>query len=191
MKPSHKDVMECLKFISSKKTKDALVEEICAHVLKIKIMIEGGTDINIQTKSRKTLLHAVLSKGMLQYNKKAKELYEANPIENKDFQPFDIKYLTTKFRPNPFIRDNEGLTPSMKALDKGLKDEFHWLLAYEHAYQAEKHSQALEALAILAQLVPNNIDDKDPYRKTVIVKAQRNFLNAMHDLSDTSYTKEN
>ena len=190
MYPSHKDVIDCLKFIASKKIKETPFEDITPYVLKIKMMLEKGEDVNIQTKSGKTLLHAVLSSKMVTYNNWAKKIYENDPKKYADYEPFDIKYLTTKFRPNPFARDNEGLTPSMKALDKGLKNEFRWLLSYENAYQAEKHSQALEALALLAQLVPSNTEDKDPYRKTVIVKAQRKFLSAMHDLSDTSYIKE-
>lgn len=187
---STKDVIDCLKFISSKKIKETPFEKVTPYVLKIKMMLKNGYDVNIQTKSGKTLLHAVLSSGMIAYNKWSKKLYENNPQKSAEYEPLDVKYLTTKFRPNPFMLDSEGRTPSMKALDKGLKDEFRWLLAYEHAYQAEKQSQALEALAILAQLAPNNVDDKDPYRKTVILKAQRKFLDAMHGLSNHSNSKE-
>ena len=190
MYPSSKDVIECLKFISSKKAKDTPFEDITPYVLKIKMMLENGEDVNIQTKSGKTLLHAVLSSKMIAYNEWAKKYYDSDPKKFADFEPLDIKYLTTKFRPNPFARDNNGLTPSMKALEKGLKNEFRWLLSYENAYQSEKQAQALEALALLAQLVPNSTEDQDPYRKTVIVKAQRKFLSAMHDLSDSGNMRE-
>ena len=190
MYPSHKDAIDCLKLIASKKIKETPFEDITPYVLKIKMMLENGEDVNMQTKSGKTLLHAVLSSKMVAYNNWAKKIYENDPKKSADFEPLDVKYLTTKFRPNPFVRDDKGMTPSMKALEKGLKNEFRWLLSYENAYQAEKHSQALEALAILAQLVPSSTEDKDPYRKTVIVKAQRKFLNAMHDLSDSGNIKE-
>ena len=184
IKASHKDIKDCFKFLaSSSKLKSASFEEICAHVVKVKMFLRNGFDVDYKTSGDKTLLHIVLSKGMMHYNKKALEKFNENPTLNVDFAPLDIKYLTTKYRPNPFIRDEQGLTPSMKALDKGLKNEFHWLISYENAYQSENQAKALQALAILAELVPHNIEDKDPYRKTVIRRAQKTFNLSMQNLA--------
>lgn len=115
-------------------------------VKEIQSRLENSADVNGQNKIGDTLLHVVLNNFVLRSH---------NTIEASRFSPenvLDVLYLTTQHKPNPFIKNNQGLTPSMLAAELKHTAEWQLLSSYENVYLAQQNAKLM---ANLNQLTEN------------------------------------
>lgn len=107
-----------------------------------------SVDINRPLTKGRTLLHLAATKFVHINDEVQRNCFI------KKFVPLDVEYLITNHHPNPFIKDDKGFTPAMSAAQhNSSKKEWRLLLAYEQSYQAQELSTAIQAFAILGQLV--------------------------------------
>ena len=119
-----------------------------ARIEAIKNLLRLGVDVNQPITKGRTLLHLAATKFVHVYEEVRKNTY------TKKFVPLDVEYLITNHHPNPFIKDDKGFTPAMSAAQhNSSKKEWRLLLAYEQSFQAQELSKAINAFAILGQLV--------------------------------------
>lgn len=150
--------------------------EITEPVLAIKKMLENGCDVDGQDANGDTLLHIVLKHGKIRCHNTVRE-GEYGAIQDV----LDINYLLTRHKPNPFIKNKDGLTPSMLASRLKLTAEWQLLSSYEQAYMAEHTGRVLQGLFTLANLnlqtkilTPNGKSaTKDVYRSIVKLQGSR------------------
>lgn len=119
-----------------------------------------SVDIDRPLTKGRTLLHLAATK-FISINE---------DIEKKSFikkiVPLDIEYLITNYHPNPFVKDDKGFTPAMSASQhNSSKKEWRLLLAYEQSYQAQELSKAINAFAILNQLVEYELGEETEISK--------------------------
>lgn len=158
-----KKQMETSQIQATKKLK-SLLEELknlpytkCApFVLEIKKALQEGANIDTQDQEGDTLLHIAGTKNIKAYNA---YINLTLSIDNKkqELYSLDIPTLVSSYKPNPFIKNNKGFTPSFVAASHNSTAECQMLLAYENAIQAEENGNAFQAL--------NNILQGQQYKK--------------------------
>lgn len=107
--------------------------KIQPSIQAIKKLLNEGHDVDAQNEKGDTLLHVALNCFAL----RGGNTIQAG-LPNERETVLDVLYLTTKHHPNPFIKNNDNLTPSMLAAQTRLTNEWQMLSSYERAYQAEK-----------------------------------------------------
>ena len=107
--------------------------KIQPSIQAIKKLLKEGHDIDAQNEKGDTLLHVALNCFAL----RGGNTIQAG-LPNERETVLDVLYLTTKHHPNPFIKNNDNLTPSMLAAQTRLTNEWQILSSYERLYQAEK-----------------------------------------------------
>ena len=121
--------------------------QLTEPVLEIKKLIEEkGCDVDGQNKDGDTLLHIVLKNGKIRTHNTVCD----GQLRFSDV--LDANYLVTKHHPNPFIKNKDGLTPSMLAAKLKLTAEWQFLSSYEQAYTAEHTGRVLHGLYVLSEL---------------------------------------
>ena len=116
-------------------------QHILPQVNKLKHLLEKGIcDVNDQNSDGNTLLHIAVKSGNLRgYN----TIQEGNlKLENM----VDIAYLTAHFEPNPFIKNNQGMTPGMLAAHLKLTSSWQFLSSYERSYEAKCQAAILKSI---------------------------------------------
>ncbi len=115
--------------------KDAL---LASNLLpEIKELLAQGADVNHKDLYGNTLLHLVASHTV--FSNLSQEQSRQNQYENV----LDVPTIISWFKPNPFVKDNTGLTASFLAAYYGNTKEHAMLLSYENAYSAAKIGLAL------------------------------------------------
>ena len=120
-------------------------------VSNIKTALKNGADVNLQDKNGNTLLHIVAgSKKIKTYNAYIHMTLETH-AKFKEEYTLDLPLLIGQYNPNPFIKNNQGLTASFVAAMNDLKKESQMVIAYESAYKAKAHSEAFKAMSDIIQ----------------------------------------
>ena len=109
-------------------------QKIAPHFLQIKDLLSFGCDVNGQTVNGDTLLHIAV---------RSDQLRGHNTIAEGNMQPdnmLDVAYLISRYTPNPFITNNQGMTPAMLAAHLKLTSVWQFLTSYEHAYEVQRQT---------------------------------------------------
>ena len=116
-------------------------QQILPQVNKLKYLLEKEVcDVNAQNSDGDTLLHIAVKSGNLRGH---------NTIQEGNLNPenmFDLAYLTGRFNPNPFIKNNQGMTPSMLAAHLKLTSAWQFLSSYERSYEAKCQAAIFDAI---------------------------------------------
>ena len=103
-------------------------QHILPQVNKLKHLLEKGIcDVNAKNSDGNTLLHIAVKSGNLRGH---------NTIQEGNLNPenmFDIAYLTGRFNPNPFIKNNQGMTPGMLAAHLKLTSAWQFFVHFSQA----------------------------------------------------------
>ena len=130
------------------------------RIEEIKHLLQMGVDINSPLTKGRTLLHLAATKFVHINDEVQRNCFI------KKFVPLDVEYLITNYHPNPFIKDDKGFTPAMSASQhNSSKKEWRLLLAYEQSFQAQELSKAINAFAILNQLVEYELGEETDISK--------------------------
>lgn len=133
-------------------------QEILPQVNKIKEMLEKGCDVNGQDANGDTLLHILVKSGQF----RGHNTIEAGDNQNPRPQNvLDSAYLL-KYRPNPLIENNQGLTPAMLAAQLKQTAEWQFLSSYEQKYITEETARVLTGLYSLSQVMQKQLDALSP-----------------------------
>jgi len=124
----------------------------CANaIFEIKKALQKGADVNQQDENGNTLLHIVAgSKKIRSYNAYIHMTLEQNP-QLKEQYTLDLATVVSNYKPNPFIKNNQGFTASFVAAMNNYTKESQMLLAYESACQAQANSAAFKAMSDIIQ----------------------------------------
>ena len=116
-------------------------QQILPQVNQLKSLLEKDKySVDAQNAVGDTLLHIVVKSGNLRGH---------NTIQEGNLNPenmFDIAYLTGRFDPNPFIKNNQGMTPSMLAAHLKLTSAWQFLSSYERSYEAKCQAAIFDAI---------------------------------------------
>lgn len=116
-------------------------QQILPQVNQLKSLLEKDKySVDAQNADGDTLLHIVVKSGNLRGH---------NTIQEGNLNPenmFDIAYLTGRFNPNPFIKNNQGMTPSMLAAHLKLTSAWQFLSSYERSYEAKCQAAIFDAI---------------------------------------------
>lgn len=116
-------------------------QQILPQVNQLKSLLEKDKySVDAQNADGDTLLHIVVKSGNLRGH---------NTIQEGNLNPenmFDIAYLTGRFNPNPFIKNNQGMTPSMLAAHLKLTSAWQFLSSYERSYEVKCQAEILREL---------------------------------------------
>lgn len=121
-------------------------QQILPQVNQLKSLLEKDKySVDAQNADGDTLLHIVVKSGNLRGH---------NTIQYKTEQEggatpenvFDIAYLTGHFNPNPFIKNNQGMTPGMLAAHLKLTSAWQFLSSYERSYEAKCQAKIFDAI---------------------------------------------
>lgn len=116
-------------------------QQILPQINKVKSLLENNKcDVNDQNSDGDTLLHIAVKSGNLRGH---------NTIQEGELKPenmFDIAYLTGRFNPNPFIKNNQGMTPGMLAAHLKLTSAWQFLSSYERSYEAKCQAAILKSI---------------------------------------------
>ena len=121
-------------------------QHILPQVNKLKHLLEKGIcDVNAKNSDGNTLLHIAVKSGNLRGHNTVqyKTEQEGGPTPEN---VFDIAYLTAHFEPNPFIKNNQGMTPGMLAAHLKLTSAWQFLSSYERVYEAKCQAMILNAI---------------------------------------------
>ncbi len=121
-------------------------QQILPQVNQLKSLLETDKyNVDAQNTDGDTILHIVVKSGNLRGHNTVqyKTEQEGGPTPEN---VFDIAYLTGHFNPNPFIKNNQGMTPSMLAAHLKLTSAWQFLSSYERAYEAKCQAEILGEL---------------------------------------------
>ena len=121
-------------------------QQILPQINKLKSLLEKDKyNVNAQNMDGDTLLHIAVKSGNLRGHNTVqyKTEQEGGPTPEN---VFDIAYLTGRFNPNPFIKNNQGMTPSMLAAHLKLTSAWQFLSSYERAYEVKCQAEILREL---------------------------------------------
>lgn len=108
--------------------------QITPQVNRLKSLLESDkNNVNAQNVDGDTLLHFVVKSGNLRGHNTAQYKTQQEGGATPE-NVFDIAYLTAHFEPNPFIKNNQGMTPSMLAAHLKLTSAWQFLSSYERSY---------------------------------------------------------
>lgn len=116
-------------------------QQILPQVNKLKQLLKSH-DVNGQDANGDTLLHIVV---------KSDHFRGHNTIQEGNEKPenvFDLAYLTNHFSPNPFVRNNQGMTPAMLASHLKLTSSWQFLNSYERSYIVRSPSRVIEKISV-------------------------------------------
>ena len=143
--------------------------KIQPSIQSIRRLLSEGHDIDAQNEKGDTLLHVALNC----FNLRGANTIQAG-LPNERDNVLDILYLTTQHRPNPFIKNNDNMTPSMVAAQLRLTNEWQLLSSYEQSYQAEKQNfiakETGKALLGMLYFMANHYYEKDMLSLEIIPK---------------------
>ena len=127
------------------------IPDLSVIIGNIKSLLARGADVNTQSKTGKTLLHLFVAKQLVAYqdhlNHPPKFIRPAyQDIEKASL----ISFIATR-HPNPFIKDNDGCTPSLLAAQNGETKSHQILVSYENSYQASCIAEAISSLSEIMQ----------------------------------------
>lgn len=124
----------------------------CANaVVDIKKALQMGADINIKDKDGNTLLHIVAgSKKVKTYNAYIHMTLETHDKFREEYS-LDLANIISKYKPNPFVKNNQGFTPSFVAAMNNQTKESQMLLSYESSCNAHANSEAFKAMGDIIQ----------------------------------------
>ena len=124
-------------------------QQILPQVNKLKYLLKDGKcDVDGQNSDGDTLLHIAVKSGNLRGHNTAQYKTEQEGGATPE-NVFDIAYLTAHFTPNPFIKNNQGMTPSMLAAHLKLTSAWQFLSSYEHSYEAKCQAKILADILCL------------------------------------------
>ncbi len=120
-------------------------------VADIKKALKMGADINVQNNNGNTLLHLVAgSKKVKTYNAYIHMTLETHDKFRAEYS-LDLANIISQHKPNPFVKNKQGFTPSFVAAMHNHQQESQMLLAYESACNALAHSEAFKAMGDIIQ----------------------------------------
>ena len=120
-------------------------------VADIKKALKMGADINVQNNNGNTLLHLVAgSKKAKTYNAYIHMTLETHDKFRAEYS-LDLANIISQHKPNPFVKNKQGFTPSFVAAMNNLTAECQMLLAYENSCSALAHSEAFKAMGDIIQ----------------------------------------
>ena len=120
-------------------------------VADIKKALKMGADINVQNNNGNTLLHLVAgSKKVKTYNAYIHMTLETHDKFRAEYS-LDLANIISQHKPNPFVKNKQGFTPSFVAAMNNLTAESQMLLAYENSCSALAHSEAFKAMGDIIQ----------------------------------------
>lgn len=147
--------------------------KIQESIQSVRRLLKEGHDINAQNEKGDTLLHVVLNCFPL---RGGNTIQAGLPNERENV--LDVLYLTTQYHPNPFIKNNDNMTPSMVAAQLRHTNEWQLLSSYEQSYQAEKQDliakETGKALLGMLYFMANQHYEKDVLSLDIIPHAINN-----------------
>ncbi len=127
-------------------------------------MLEKGCDVNGQDANGDTLLHILVKSGQF----RGHNTIEAGDNQNPRPQNvLDSAYLL-KYRPNPLIENNQGLTPAMLAAQLKQTAEWQFLSSYEQKYIARETARLLRSFYWLSAEYQRDMCNRE---NTTIIKS--------------------
>lgn len=127
------------------------IPDLSVIIGNIKSLLARGADVNTQSKTGKTLLHLFVAKQLVAYQD---HLNHPPKFIRPSYQDIEktslISFIATR-QPNPFIKDNDGCTPSLLAAQNGETKSHQILVSYENSYQAGRIAEAISSLGEIMQ----------------------------------------